>query len=138
MEALYEFNVNWTHICSLKVNCFSHLSYKPIYFKELYMLGSWIAQLTPGFSDQCYRPRKLSSQIVPNRIELLLSAYQTDFLPLEDGTISGQGWTRTNDVSVVGDLQSLAFAARLPTQSVPSGIWTQDHLIKSQVLCQLS
>ena len=69
-----------------------------------------------GFSDQCYRPRKLSSQIVPNRIELLLSAYQTDFLPLEDGTISGQGWTRTNDVSVVGDLQSLAFATRLPTQ----------------------
>lgn len=58
-----------------------------------------------------YRP-----EIVPNRIELLLSAYQTDFLPLEDGTISGQGWTRTNDVSVVGDLQSLAFAARLPTQ----------------------
>ena len=42
-----------------------------------------------------YRPK-----VVPNRIELLLSAYQTDFLPLEDGTISGQGWTRTNDVSL--------------------------------------
>ena len=44
-----------------------------------------------------YRP-----EIVPNRIELLLSPYQRDFLPLKDGTISGQGWTRTNDVSVVG------------------------------------
>ena len=55
-----------------------------------------------GFSDQCYRPHKLSSQseVVPIRIELILSPYQRDFLPLKDGTISGQDWTRTNDVSL--------------------------------------
>lgn len=99
-----------------------------------------------GLAIRCNRPLCQRFLALPKRFELLTPRFvavrsvhwATEVCCTYIIQLSRQGWIRTNDVSSVADLQSAAFAARLPVVNGTDRNRTCDAWIFSPSLYHLS